>query len=195
MKSPDALVPRSPIADSVLAAVTAISPEDGEELEEDDGAFSDRFAIGTGQFDLRGPEFAAAGVEAPLSLIMVRRVACARPDMSASEARQRMLERGISGLPVVDDWGRVIGMLSRSDLLDHEVTSEDGGVRVADIMMPLVFWLPPDAPIGQAAALMAYEGIQRVVIVDRGGHLQGLVTSLDVARWVGRSAGYPVGVE
>ena len=161
-----------------------------------------RFASGTGQFDLRGEphddlrdEPLVDAAAAPLALIMARKVVCVRGDLDACEARSRILARGVSGLPVVDNWGRAIGVVSKSDLVEHEVTSRRCGRRVVDIMMPLVFSLGEDASIGKAAALMAYEGIHRIVVVDRGGYVIGLVSSLDIARWLGSRAGHPVGQE
>lgn len=161
-----------------------------------------RFASGTGQFDLRGEphddlreEPLVDAASAPLALIMARKVVCVRGDLDACEARSRILARGVSGLPVVDNWGRAIGVVSKSDLVEHEVTSRRCGRRVVDIMMPLVFSLREDTSIGKAAALMAYEGIHRIVVVDRGGYVIGLVSSLDIARWLGSRAGHPVGQE
>jgi CBS domain-containing protein len=161
-----------------------------------------RFATGTGQFDLRSgdprdalDESLIDGASAPLSLVMARKVVCVRADMDASEARARILSRGVSGLPVVDNWGRAVGVLSRSDLVEHEVTGRPSGRQVADIMSPFVLSLPQDASIGQAAALMAYEGVHRIVVVDRSGYVIGLVSALDIARWLGRRAGHPVGQE
>jgi CBS domain-containing protein len=166
-----------------------------EQLLESDSR--SRFATGTGTFDLRSAERvevnADGRAETPVSTIMARKVICARPDMDASDARRRMLERGVSGLPVVDTWGRAIGVISKTDLVEHEITSDSGRVRVRDIMTPLVFALGQNASIARAAALMAYEGVHRILIVDESGHLVGLVTSLDVARWLGNSAGLPVG--
>lgn len=161
-----------------------------------------RFATGTGQFDLRSGDPREAGDEplvdaaaAPVSLIMARKVVCVRGDMDASEARSRMLARGVSGLPVVDNWGRAVGVITRSDLVEHEVTAKSAGRPVSDVMCPFVFSLPPEATIGQAAALMAYENVHRVVIVDRGGYVVGLVSTTDIARWLGSRAGHPVGQE
>ena len=172
---------------------------EGERREtwvEGGGAFVDRFACGTGQFQVPSPRLALRGSpDDPISSIMTRKVVCARPEMDASLLRARLIERGVSGAPVVDDWGRVLGVASKTDLVEHEVTSESGHKTVADIMMPMVFTLPPDAPIGQAAALMAYEGVHRVVVVDRKGCLVGLVSTLDIARWLGWCARYPVGHE
>ena len=162
-----------------------------------EGESRSRVASGTGTFNLKTAERVVADAtsrgETPVASIMTRKVVAARADMDASLARRRMLERGISGMPVVDSWGRAIGLVSKTDLVEHEVTAEDGRLTVGEVMTPLVFALPPDAPIAQAAALMAYEGIHRVVIVDRSGHLVGIVSSLDVARWLGHAAGYPVG--
>jgi CBS domain-containing protein len=171
------------------------------ELNEE--GFRARFATGTGQFDLRSGEHTHDDMDeplidaaaAPLSLIMARKVVCVRADLDASEARSRMLSRGASGLPVVDNWGRAIGVISSSDLLEHEISAQPSGRKVSDVMTPLVFSLDPDASIGQAAALMAYEGIHRVVIVDRSGYVVGLVSSIDIARWLGSRAGHPVGQE
>ena len=158
------------------------------------GAFSDRLATGTGQFEVPRSRMALRGSpDDPVSTIMTRKVVCARPEMDASLLRARLLERGVTGAPVVDDWGRVVGVASKSDLVEHEVTSERHGKTVAEIMMPMAFTLPPEAPIGQAAALMAYEGVHRVVVVDERGCVVGVVSALDVARWLGWCARYAVG--
>jgi CBS-domain-containing membrane protein len=151
------------------------------------GAFGDRFAAGTGQFHVpRSRLTSPRGTsEDPISSIMTTKVVCARPEMDASLLRTRLLERGVSGAPVVDDWGRVVGVVSKTDLLEHEVTSERGRKTVGDIMMPMAFTLPVDASIGQAAALMAYEGVHRVVVVDAKGCVAGIVSTLDIARWLG----------
>ena len=161
-------------------------------------AIRQRLAQGTGQFDLRGGDMNQAAAEVPLERIMARKVVCARPDMEALQALERMIERDISGMPVVDDWGRAIGLVSKGNLIEHGVLvacgTEPAATRktVGDVMMPFVFALMPDASVGRAAALMAYEGIHRIVVVDRAGYVVGLVSSLDVSRWLAWSAGYTV---
>ena len=189
-----------------LAALWSDGGDEDDEIERLVEADSRaRFASGTGTFHVSGerrattesdtadpdpePRIGAASVAG----IMSRKVVCARPEMSASEARRRMLERGVSGLPVVDTWGRVVGVVSKSDLVEREVTTDTGLLEVRDIMTPLVFALTPDASVARAAALMAYEGVHRVIIVDARGHLLGVVSTLDVARWLGQEAGLPVG--
>jgi CBS domain-containing protein len=159
------------------------------------GAFADRFASGTGQFHVPRSRLTSprGSSEDPISSIMTRKVVCARPEMDASLLRARMLEHGVSGAPVVDDWGRVLGVASKTDLIEHEVTSERGQKTVGDIMMPMAFTLPAEASIGQAAALMAYEGVHRVVVVDTKGCVVGIVSTLDIAKWLGWCTRYSAG--
>lgn len=159
------------------------------------GAFGKRFALGTAQFEVAPRKEIRAHIDEPVARIMTRRVVCARPEMDASLLRERLLDRAIGGAPVVDDWGRVVGVVSRSDLLEHEVTSHPGERTVGDIMTPMAFTLRAEASIAQAAALMAYEGVHRVVVVDAAGCVIGVVSALDVSRWIGWCAGFAVGRE
>jgi CBS-domain-containing membrane protein len=53
-----------------------------------------------------------------------------------------------------------------------------------------VFALPESAPIAKAAALMAFESIHRLPILDDGGAVVGLLSPLDVAGWLATRAGY-----
>jgi CBS domain-containing protein len=61
---------------------------------------------------------------------------------------------------------------------------------VQDIMMPIVITLEESAPIALAAALMAAEGVHRVPIVGTGGTVVGIVSALDVLRWLAHQDGY-----
>lgn len=102
------------------------------------------------------------------------------------------------GVPVVDEDGRPLGIVTRTDLLaaDEREGAADGDAggssttTVADVMTAMVFALPASASLEQVAALIAYEGIQQVVITDDCGKVVGLVSSLDIARWCAQSAGY-----
>lgn len=154
--------------------------------------------------------------------IMSTRVVCVRPELSVETLLGLFIDKGISGAPVVDDDGRPIGMVSKTDLLSERflegetMEGEQGPMRftteqgyeveleggfhttqlanscVGDIMTPLVFALPEGATIPQAAALMAYEGVHRAPVVSLDDRVVGVVSSLDVLRWVGRSHGFVV---
>ncbi len=154
----------------------------------------------------------------PIAEIMARHVVCVRPDLDTRTLATLFLERGISGAPVVDDDARPIGIVSKTDLVrEHHERPEgsrppppsdleelsDLGVgfhteaapvtTVADIMMPVAFCLPANESIARAAALMAFEGVHRVPVVGSRGQVVGLVSPLDVLRWLARENGFVVG--
>ncbi|XXT25141.1 CBS domain-containing protein [Sorangium sp. So ce429] len=59
-----------------------------------------------------------------------------------------------------------------------------------EVMTPVVLHLHESASIRQAASLMAYEGVHRLAVTSDDGKLVGILSSLDVLRWFGRSCGY-----
>lgn len=100
---------------------------------------------------------------------------------SVTEAHSEMELGLIRHLPVVDDRGRLVGVLSDRDLLAASKRHR----RVADLMTKDVITIRPDAPAYEAAALMLDHRIGSVPVVDGHGTLVGLVTQtdyLDVAR-------------
>ena len=159
-----------------------------------------------------------APLTVPIGTIMSRLVECVTPDVTIEHLARILLVHGYGGLPVVDQHGRPIGVASKADLLRHLQANADpdeslplvvdgapgvsfelgAGYRrdalrrgtVRDIMTPLALSMPADATVGRAAALMAFEGVHRVPVTDAGGCVVGLLSSLDVLRWLGRCAGY-----
>lgn len=155
--------------------------------------------------------------DTPVTAVMSRRVITVSRDLTLGAALELLLDRGISGVPVVDERGRPIGMLSKTDLLRERdergrpatlsATSPDEEgflppdweqgfhvvgpeVTVGEVMTPLAMSLPATASVAQAAALMAYEGVHRAPVVDEEGKMAGIVTPLDVLRWLGQASGY-----
>jgi CBS domain-containing membrane protein len=154
---------------------------------------------------------------ATVSSIMTRTVYCVQPDVGVDLLATLFLKHNVSGLPVVNERGRPMGVVSKTDLLRHldedrgevarthveeaAVLAELGGgfagveiagTTVRDIMMPIVFAVAQDTSIPKAAALMVNEGIHRVPVVDASGAVCGILSTLDIARWVADEAGYPV---
>lgn len=128
------------------------------------------------------------GDKTPLSAVMSRDIVCASPDLPVAELVALLLDRGFSGVPVVDSEGKPIGVVSKSDLLDGK-----RGELVRDIMMPIAFTLPESASLSHAAALMAYESVHRIPVVAMDGEVIGIVSSMDIVRWVAEQDGYVVG--
>jgi CBS-domain-containing membrane protein len=133
---------------------------------------------------------------ATIRAIMATDVVCVTPDLSVAALATLFLDQGISGAPVVDESGRAIGMVSKTDLVRH-YSDDDNKTAVApvvrDIMMPMAFCLPANESIARAAALMAFEGMHRVPVANTRGQIVGLVSSLDVLRWMAREHGYVLG--
>ncbi|WP_437878500.1 CBS domain-containing protein [Sorangium sp. So ce513] len=160
--------------------------------------------------------------EMPLANIMTRDVVCVRPEITVDAISALLVRHGISGMPVVDAEGRPIGMVSRADVLraaqERGDTGEserltlrrdevppldmDQGFHVVepvkttarDIMTPVVVQMHESASIRQAASLMAYEGIHRLPVTSDDGKVVGILSSLDVLRWLGRCCGYLIPV-
>ena len=155
--------------------------------------------------------------DATVATIMSRTTYCVRPEVSIETLASLLLDHRMSGVPVVDDKGLPVGVVSKTDLLRHlherGDTPESNETRppadvaalgpgfhatrvdsttVADIMMPVVFAVEQDVRIVEAAALMAGEGVHRLAVVDDQLAVIGIVSTLDVVRWVAEQAGYSV---
>jgi CBS domain-containing protein len=137
--------------------------------------------------------------------VMTQDVVCVRQDVPLDGLALLLLERGISGVPVVDEEGAPMGMVTKTDLLralrgDTDPEEEDQGPRldslrrltVAEVMTPLVLSLPEDATVERAAAVMSFEGVHHVPIVSSGGALVGMLSTIDIVRRMARTAGYVI---
>jgi predicted transcriptional regulator len=120
--------------------------------------------------------------------IMSRDVFTLTVSTPAEEAAQELSVRGFTGAPVCDARGRLVGILSRSDLVDPERGGGDLRHRqVRDLMTPAIFTLHPSEPLLNAVRLMLREGIRRVVITDHQGKMVGIVTTTDVLQVLART--------
>jgi CBS-domain-containing membrane protein len=116
--------------------------------------------------------------------IMTRDVFTLELGTSIEEAAWAFTRRKIGGAPVRDEKGRVIGFLSRADLVNPSWTDwvSPKHATVEDVMNPTVLAVPPEAPAHQAAEGMVALGIHHVMVVDGRSQLVGLVSSLDIVR-------------
>ncbi len=112
--------------------------------------------------------------------VMTPAVITVPPGISLSEAAALLAEARITGAPVVTPNGRLLGMLSRSDLVDPRHHRPEATVE--DAMTHLLFAVRPSDPAMTAVRLMVVEGIHRVVVIDEHGALVGIVTSMDILR-------------
>lgn len=133
----------------------------------------------------------------PVSQVMVRDVACLSLEADTQSAIEMFLDRDVSHAPVVDAAWRPLGMVSKTDLLRAfdavGARPEAIAARIAGVLSPQVITVHEDAPVGVAAALMAHAGVHCLPVVAAGGEVVGVVSSLDVVRWLARETGMQLG--
>jgi CBS domain-containing protein len=135
--------------------------------------------------------------------VMTREVVTVGPETPLREVAGMLAERGISGVPVVDGEGSVLGVVSEGDILfketdrtarkghgllgwlldpygaEGELKLEARTAREAMSTPPLM--IEPDRPVAAAASTMIELGVNRLPVVDRG-KLVGIVTRADLVR-------------
>jgi len=127
--------------------------------------------------------------------LMVPNPISLRAEAEVAEATLLFTEKGIAAAPVIDEAGRPIGVISRSDLLIHQGeqakqrlgTDDDGMPRetrstVADLMTPAVFAVAPETPVRQVISDMIGLHVHRLFVVDEVGVLIGVITTMDVLK-------------
>jgi CBS domain-containing protein len=135
--------------------------------------------------------------------VMTRHVATTTPDMPLADAVHLMLEHSVSGLPVLDATGRLLGIVTEADLLRRveigteryeprwieafrkpqiaEAYTRSHGRSVADVMTSPVVTTDEDAALVEAVDLMEARQIRRLPVL-RDGALVGIVSRADIIR-------------
>lgn len=139
----------------------------------------------------------------PITEIMTTDVICVRRDLDTERVIGLVLRNYIGCVPVVDAQGLPIGMITKRDIVEQLAcvlqASSDAdedplprrlAARTAeDLMLPFAFTLDEHATVGRAAALMATEALHHVPVIAASGMVIGMVSSLDVVRWLARNDG------
>lgn len=127
--------------------------------------------------------------------VMSRPVVTVKTDRPLGDAVALLLERGLKRLPAVDTQGRLVGMLSRSDIFrtiaaespDWEamrrsrIVVQDARL-VRDVMSRDAHSVPPDMTVEEILRTLSVHDVQRVAVVDRDGKFLGLLSDLDLLR-------------
>lgn len=106
-------------------------------------------------------------------------------DDRLARAATDLLVRGVSGAPVVDDGGQVVGVLSTSDLLDRVVDGavvvgpDDEAATVGDVCSRPALSTEADSALRDAADVMRTERVDRLTVMDGARHV-GVLTRTDV---------------
>ena len=131
-----------------------------------------------------------------------------KPQTPLQEAIELLAEKHISGLPVVDDAGKLVGVLSETDLMWQETGVDPPpyimfldsviylqnparyekeihkvlGQTVGEVMSDKPIGIKPNQLLREAAYLMHEKNIRRLPVIDDGGKVMGIITRGDIIR-------------
>jgi CBS domain-containing protein len=145
---------------------------------------------------------------------MTTEVLTVSPETSISELSKILENRRIGGLPVVDKGGRLLGVITQTDLVErardlelppainildfhfylqipshllHRV-EKMLGTTVGDCMTPNPVTVAPDTPVSKIAALMAKQKMHTIPVLE-GGKIVGVIGKMDLVRAMAEEAG------
>jgi CBS domain-containing protein len=133
--------------------------------------------------------------------VMTRDVFSATPETALTELVDDLLSKGLRSVPIVDNDGRVVGIVTNGDLVQrgglgarldllgtmppseragHLAALADANLTAADVMTPSPVTVSETAPIREAARLMLDHHLKRLPVVDAGGRLTGIVSRVNL---------------
>ena len=134
-------------------------------------------------------------------------VVCARPEMTVADVSKLLALRKVSGAPVVDDHGHILGVVSQSDLVRHsservsaaasgrfyssepdyqplgDVPVDLSDTPIEEIMSRRVVTVSRETGVAVAANIMRERAIHRLIVTDRS-RVVGVISSHDLLRVV-----------
>jgi CBS-domain-containing membrane protein len=136
--------------------------------------------------------------------IMTHPVISVAPEISVVEAARLMLQHRVSGLPVVDDIGCVVGMITEGDLLRRAETgtaphhsswlefllspgrlaqeyTNAHARKVAEVMTKDIVYATPQTAVADVVQLMTRRRIKRLPVIE-DGRLVGIISRADLVR-------------
>lgn len=142
--------------------------------------------------------------------IMTREVITVKKDMSVQDFARLLAEKKISGAPVVDEQGKLIGIATENDLIDQakkvhiptvmalfdsfvflenpERLEKDlkkmSAATVGDICTGKVITTGTDTPLDELATTMSEKNVHTLPVLDQEGNLAGVIGKSDIIRTI-----------
>ena len=140
--------------------------------------------------------------------VMVKKVITINKNASVAELSELLIKNKISGVPVVDDSGKLVGIATEGDLivrdadlhfpryfklLDSIIYLESLnkfkrnlrkylGTKVEDVMTSKVKIVKEDTPVNVVANIMIRDNVNRVPVLDNDSNLVGIITRADIVK-------------
>jgi CBS domain-containing protein len=107
-------------------------------------------------------------------------------DALIEEAQRLILEYGVSGLPVVDERGELVGVISQTDFMHLQnpdvasiIHNKSSGIRVGEVMSQPAVTVSIATPLSAAARTMLDKRVHRVVVTDDQYRPVGVLSAMD----------------
>lgn len=111
--------------------------------------------------------------------IMTGEVITVKPGASVKDLAKLLHKHKISGAPVVDTKGRIVGIVSEADILARK------GRQVKAIMSTKVIGITEETPVEEIAAIMTNQKVKRLPVL-RGEKIVGVVSRADIVSAIAR---------
>jgi len=141
----------------------------------------------------------------PIADVMTKDVVSVHPDADVREAVAILSEKGVGGLPVVDEKSEVVGVITEADVLGMLGVERTHGFKdlirhilgdsclkcnkegkVKDFMTSPAVVLRLDHDVLEAAGLLEKKRIKRLPVVDEKNRLVGIITRADIVKVVAK---------
>lgn len=103
-------------------------------------------------------------------------------DVTVEEAIRFLIEHQISGMPVLDEEKRLVGIVTEFQLLETLYSSQIRTMLVRDVMTKDVLTVTPDTMLSDASSLLLVHRIRRLPVVENG-KIVGIVARRDLLRY------------
>jgi CBS-domain-containing membrane protein len=116
--------------------------------------------------------------------LMTTEVIAVSRDTGLREAARLMFRNRVSGLPITEPDGTLIGIITEADFLRLEVERQEGArdqvATVGEVMSIGVVTIRPEMEIYEAAKIMAVQEVKRLPVVDDDNRLLGVISRADI---------------
>lgn len=113
--------------------------------------------------------------------LMATSVTCVKPDTSIEQVARQMKQENIGSIPVCDDRGEVLGIITDRDIVIRSVSNENRPKIAKEIMTKSLVVAEPNMDTHDAALLMAKYQIRRLPVIENN-QIVGMLAMADIAR-------------